>query len=39
VVFTGAETEFAEHYNITAPVNINAVPDAEVIAQELIFNR
>lgn len=37
VVFTGAETEFAEHYNIAAPVNINAVPDAEAIARELIF--
>jgi len=37
VVFTGAETEFTEHYNITAPVNINAVPDAEAIARELIF--
>ncbi|MFP9119088.1 glycosyltransferase [Flavobacterium sp. RNTU_13] len=37
VVFTGAETEFTEHYNITEPVNINALPDAEAIARELIF--
>ncbi len=35
VVFTGAEKEFAEYYNLTQPVAINALPDASAIAAEL----
>lgn len=35
VVFTGAENEFAAHYNLTAPVNVNALPDAAAIANAL----
>ena len=35
VVFTGAEKEFVEHYQLTKPVNINALPDAESIYKEL----
>lgn len=37
VVFTGAETEFLIHYNLTEKVCINALPDPESIAQELAF--
>ncbi len=35
VVFTGAEKEFIEHYNIIKPVNINALPDEESIYLKL----
>lgn len=35
VVFTGAEKEFNEYYNLTQPVAINALPDASAIAGEL----
>lgn len=35
VVFTGAETEFLEYYNLTEKVVINALPDSEDIAAEL----
>nr|MBF6609093.1 glycosyltransferase family 1 protein [Flavobacterium sp.] len=37
VVFTGAETEFMQHYNLTERVAVNALPDAEAIAAELEF--
>ncbi|WP_417355768.1 glycosyltransferase family protein [Flavobacterium sp.] len=37
VVFTGAETEFTQHYNLTERVAVNALPDAEAIANELSF--
>ncbi|MES2486370.1 MAG: glycosyltransferase [Bacteroidota bacterium] len=36
VVFTGAETEFTQHYNLSQPVAINALPDADAIVAELI---
>jgi glycosyltransferase involved in cell wall biosynthesis len=35
VVFTGAETEFMQHYNLTENVAVNAIPDAEAIAAAL----
>lgn len=35
VVFTGAEKEFMEHYNLKERVAINALPDSESIAAEL----
>lgn len=35
VVFTGAETEFYEHYKLAEPVNFNALPDADAIANAL----
>ncbi|MFP9099422.1 glycosyltransferase [Flavobacterium sp. RHBU_24] len=35
VVFTGAETEFTAHYHLTEPVNINALPNANAIADAL----
>ncbi|HEU0136109.1 MAG TPA: glycosyltransferase [Flavobacterium sp.] len=37
VVFTGAETEFMEHYNLTERVAVNALPDAEAIAADLEY--
>lgn len=37
VVFTGAETKFTQHYNLTERVAVNALPDAEAIANELSF--
>ncbi|MGQ7946791.1 glycosyltransferase [Flavobacterium sp. WC2509] len=37
VVFTGAETEFTEHYNLTERVAINALPDVDYLVQELSF--
>lgn len=37
VVFTGAETEFIQHYNLTEKVAVNALPDAEAIANELSY--
>ena len=35
VVFTGAEEEFTTYYNIKKPVNINALPNAISIYNEL----
>lgn len=35
VVFTGAETEFMEHYNLTDRVAINALPDVDSLVAEL----
>lgn len=35
VVFTGAEKEFMQHYGLRERVAINALPDAEAIAEEL----
>ncbi|MBY8963900.1 glycosyltransferase [Flavobacterium sp. D11R37] len=37
VVFTGAETEFTEHYNLKETVAINAVPDAKQIVDQLSY--
>lgn len=37
VVFTGAEKEFMEHYNLTDRVAINALPDVESLVSELSF--
>lgn len=37
VVFTGAEEEFVEHYNLTERVAINALPDIESLVDELSF--
>lgn len=37
VVFTGAETEFMEHYNLNERVCINALPDVDSIVNELSF--
>lgn len=37
VVFTGAETEFIQHYNLTEKVAINALPNAVAIADELSY--
>lgn len=37
VVFTGAETEFTEHYNLTERVCVNALPDVDSLVQELSF--
>lgn len=37
VVFTGAETEFQEYYQLTDSVAINALPDVESIVQQLSF--
>ncbi len=37
VVFTGAETEFIEHYGLTNPVAINALPNTQAIVKELSY--
>jgi glycosyltransferase involved in cell wall biosynthesis len=37
VVFTGAEKEFMEHYQLTERVCINALPDVDALVQELSF--
>lgn len=37
VVFTGAETEFTQHYNLTKRVAVNALPDVESLVNELSF--
>ncbi|HKO78486.1 MAG TPA: glycosyltransferase [Flavobacterium sp.] len=37
VVFTGAESEFMEHYNLAERVCINALPDVDSIINELSF--
>jgi glycosyltransferase involved in cell wall biosynthesis len=36
-VFTGAETEFMEHYNLSEKVCINALPDVDYLVEELSF--
>lgn len=35
VVFTGAETEFTNHYKITERVCVNAIPDVDYLVTEL----
>lgn len=37
VVFTGAELEFTEHYNLSEKVAINALPDVDYLVNELSF--
>ncbi|NHM07019.1 glycosyltransferase family 4 protein [Flavobacterium sp. CYK-4] len=37
VVFTGAETEFYQHYHLSEKVNINAKPDVDYLVQQLSF--
>lgn len=37
VVFTGAETEFMEHYNLTQKVCENAIADVDYLVKELSF--
>lgn len=37
VVFTGAESEFTEHYNLTERVCVNALPDVDYLVNELSF--
>ena len=37
VVFTGAETEFEKHYNITQRVAVNALPDTNYLVNELSY--
>jgi glycosyltransferase involved in cell wall biosynthesis len=37
VVFTGAETEFTKHYNLTEKVAVNALPDVDSLVNELSF--
>jgi len=37
VVFTGAEKEFSEHYNLTEKVAINALPDVDELVREISF--
>jgi glycosyltransferase involved in cell wall biosynthesis len=37
VVFTGAEAEFIEHYNLIEKVCINALPDVNSLVSELSF--
>lgn len=37
IVFTGAETEFVNHYNLSQRVCINAIPDVAYLVKELSF--
>jgi glycosyltransferase involved in cell wall biosynthesis len=37
VVFTGAEKEFMEYYQLTERVCVNALPDVDALVQELSF--
>ena len=37
VVFTGAESEFYEHYQLTDKVAVNALPDVDSIVDQLSF--
>jgi glycosyltransferase involved in cell wall biosynthesis len=37
VVFTGAEKEFEEYYNLTEKVAVNALPNVENLVKELSF--
>ena len=34
-VFTGAEKAFTEHYKLTAPVAVNALPDVDYLVEQL----
>ncbi|OCB76464.1 glycosyltransferase [Flavobacterium crassostreae] len=37
VVFTGAETEFTEHFNLTQKVCINALPEVDYLVDQLSY--
>jgi len=37
VVFTGAETEFMDYYNLSERVAVNALPDVDALVNELSF--
>ncbi|RZJ48922.1 MAG: glycosyltransferase family 1 protein [Flavobacterium sp.] len=37
VVFTGAETEFTDFYNLSERVCVNAIPDVDYLVKELSF--
>jgi glycosyltransferase involved in cell wall biosynthesis len=37
VVFTGAESEFTKHYNLTERIAVNALPDVDFLVNELSF--
>ncbi|MFV8270369.1 glycosyltransferase [Flavobacterium sp. GT2N3] len=37
VVFTGAEKEFVQHYNLSERVAVNALPDVDYLVMELSF--
>lgn len=37
VVFTGAEKEFVQHYNLSERVAVNALPDVDYLVTELSF--
>lgn len=37
VVFTGAEKEFVQHYNVSERVAVNALPDMDYLVAELSF--
>lgn len=37
VVFTGAETQFMEYYNLIEKVAVNAIPDVDYLVKELSF--
>ncbi|CAM3481997.1 glycosyltransferase family protein [Flavobacterium chungbukense] len=37
IVFTGAETEFVNHYNLSEKVCVNAIPDVAYLVKELSF--
>ncbi|TDE29902.1 glycosyltransferase family 1 protein [Flavobacterium ranwuense] len=37
VVFTGAEKEFVQHYNVSERVAVNALPDVNYLVKELSF--
>lgn len=37
VVFTGAEKEFVQHYNLSERVAVNALPDVDYLVNELSF--
>jgi glycosyltransferase involved in cell wall biosynthesis len=37
VVFTGAEKEFMEHYNLIERVCVNALPDVDSLVKELSY--
>lgn len=37
VVFTGAEAAFTQHYKLTQPVVVNALPDVDYLVEKLSF--
>ncbi|MEM9687670.1 MAG: glycosyltransferase, partial [Bacteroidota bacterium] len=37
VVFTGAEAVFTQHYKLTQPVAVNALPDVDYLVEKLSF--